>query len=96
MATYKRTQVSGRGTNEPANYTTHPSSTKHPLAPVAWYAIEFPGTGVFGIVDFFPSKEGMDAHLQGKVAEALFANVDALLTQAPDVMPLEVLAAKAA
>ena len=36
----------------------------------------------------------MDAHLQGKVAGALFANVDALLTQAPDVMPLEVLAAK--
>ena len=66
-----------------------------PLTP-AWYAIEFPGTGVFGIVDFFPSKEGMDAHLQGKVAEALFANVDALLTQAPDVMPLEVLAAKVA
>ena len=64
-----------------------------PLTPV-WYAIEFPGKGTFGIVDFFPSKEGMDAHLKGKVAEALFANVDTLLTGAPDVMTLEVLAAK--
>ncbi|KAH9938792.1 uncharacterized protein BXZ73DRAFT_99853 [Epithele typhae] len=59
----------------------------------AWYAIEFPGTGAFGIVDFFPSQEGLDAHLKGEVAKALFANADALLTQAPDVMTLEVVAA---
>ena len=64
-----------------------------PLTPV-WYAIEFPGTNKFGIIDFFPTKAGLDAHLQGKVAEALFANVERLLEGAPDVAQLEVLAVK--
>ncbi|KAI0808269.1 hypothetical protein C8Q74DRAFT_125978 [Fomes fomentarius] len=64
-----------------------------PETPV-WYAIEFPGTNVFGIIDFFPSQGGLDAHLKGKVAEALFANVDRLLEGAPDVVTLEVLAVK--
>ena len=59
-----------------------------------WYAIEFPGTNVFGIVDFFATQGGLDAHLKGKVAEALFANVDKLLTEAPEVITTEVLAAK--
>ncbi|KAI0739849.1 hypothetical protein C8Q80DRAFT_1357535 [Daedaleopsis nitida] len=64
-----------------------------PETPV-WYAIEFPGTNVFGIIDFFPSQGGLDAHLKGKVAEALFANVDRLLEGAPDVVKMEVLAVK--
>ena len=59
---------------------------------LAWYAIEWPGTGKFGIVDFFPGKAGLDAHLNGKVAAALFANADAMLTQAPDVVTTEVIA----
>ena len=59
-----------------------------------WYAIEFPGTNVFGIVDFFATKVGLDAHLEGKVAAALFANVDSLLTEAPEVITTEVLAVK--
>ncbi|KAI0694939.1 hypothetical protein C8T65DRAFT_666325 [Cerioporus squamosus] len=64
-----------------------------PLTPV-WYAIEFPGTNVFGIIDFFATQEGLDQHLQGKVAEALFANVDRLLKGSPDIVKLEVLAVK--
>ena len=64
-----------------------------PETPV-WYAIEFPGTNVFGIVDFFATQGGLDAHLKGKVAEALFANVDKLLTEAPEVITTEVLAVK--
>ena len=59
-----------------------------------WYAIEFPGTNLFGIVDFFATQGGLDAHLKGKVAEALFANVDKLLTEAPEVITTEVLAVK--
>ena len=59
-----------------------------------WYAIEFPGTNVFGIVDFFATQEGLDAHLKGKVAAALFANVDRLLEEAPEVITTEVLAVK--
>ncbi|TBU26908.1 hypothetical protein BD311DRAFT_789496 [Dichomitus squalens] len=64
-----------------------------PETPV-WYAIEFPGTNVFGIVDFFATQGGLDAHLKGKVAEALFANVDKLLVEAPEVITTEVLAVK--
>ncbi|KAF8951614.1 hypothetical protein BDZ97DRAFT_1909847 [Flammula alnicola] len=64
-----------------------------PETPV-WYAIHFPGTNKFGIVDFFASEGGRAAHLAGKVAAALFASVDELLTGAPDVVMVDVLAAK--
>ncbi|RPD60926.1 hypothetical protein L227DRAFT_653167 [Lentinus tigrinus ALCF2SS1-6] len=59
-----------------------------------WYAIEFPGMNVFGIVDFFAAQEGLDLHLKGEVAKALFANVDRLLEGQPDIVKLEVLAVK--
>ncbi|KIK51290.1 hypothetical protein GYMLUDRAFT_50663 [Collybiopsis luxurians FD-317 M1] len=35
-----------------------------------WYAVEFPGTNKFGIVDFFPDESGRGAHVAGKVAAA--------------------------
>jgi len=70
-----------------------PLVDEEPLTPV-WYAIYFPGTNTFGIVDFFASEAGRDAHLTGKVAAALFASVDELLTGAPDVVKVDVLAAK--
>lgn len=66
---------------------------EEPLTPV-WYAIYIPGTNTFGIVDFFASEAGRDAHLAGKVAAALFSSVDELLTGAPDVVKVDVLAAK--
>ena len=51
---------------------------------------------MFGIrvVDFFATQGGLDAHLKGKVAAALFANVDRLLEEAPEVITTEVLAVK--
>ena len=61
---------------------------------VHWYAIEFPGTNTFGIVDFFPHNNGRAAHIAGKVAEALFGAADKLLTGAPEIVHLNVLAAK--
>lgn len=61
-----------------------------PKTPV-WYAIEFPGTNTFGIVDFFTDAEGLELHLKGNVASALFASVDELLEGAPDVVKTEVL-----
>ncbi|KAK7030482.1 hypothetical protein VNI00_014070 [Paramarasmius palmivorus] len=61
---------------------------------VYWYAIEFPGTNTFGIVDFFPHNNGRAAHIAGKVAEALFGAADKLLTGAPEIVHLNVLAAK--
>ncbi|KAF8632401.1 hypothetical protein AX17_004842 [Amanita inopinata Kibby_2008] len=57
-----------------------------------WYAIEFPGTNSFAIIDFFPSEEAKKAHLNGKVAEALFSRADELLTSAPEVLETNVLA----
>ncbi|KAJ6624018.1 hypothetical protein B0H10DRAFT_2008200 [Mycena sp. CBHHK59/15] len=60
---------------------------------LVWYALEFPGTNNFAIVDFFADEAGRNAHLTGKVAEALFASVDELLTGAPDVVKFDVVAA---
>lgn len=59
----------------------------------SWYAIHFPDTDNFGIVDFFATEEGREAHLNGKVAAALFGSVDELLTGTPSVDKVDVLAA---
>jgi hypothetical protein len=61
---------------------------------LVWYAIYFPETNTFGIIDFFANEEGRKAHLAGKVAAALFSSVDELLTETPDVVQVDVLAAK--
>jgi quinol monooxygenase YgiN len=58
-----------------------------------WYALEFPDTNSFAIVDFFAAEEGRDAHLNGKVAAALFASADKLFTGQPDVVKFDVVAA---
>lgn len=59
-----------------------------------WYAVEFPGTNTFGIFDFFPDDVGRGAHVAGKVAEALFGSAEEMLTGAPDLVKLDVIAAK--
>ncbi|KAJ7650056.1 hypothetical protein FB45DRAFT_886796 [Roridomyces roridus] len=59
---------------------------------LVWYAIEFPGTNKFGIVDFFADETGRNAHIGGKVAEALFANADAMLVSPPDLVKVDVVA----
>jgi len=63
---------------------------------VSWYAIHWPGTDNFGIVDFFSNDEAREAHLQGPIAAALVASVEENMTGAPDIAKLEVLAAKVA
>ncbi|KAJ7364256.1 hypothetical protein DFH08DRAFT_949863 [Mycena albidolilacea] len=60
---------------------------------LVWYALEFPGTNRFAIVDFFADDAGRTAHLNGEVAEALFANADMLLATPPDVKKISVVAA---
>ncbi|KAI0074914.1 hypothetical protein K474DRAFT_1664925 [Panus rudis PR-1116 ss-1] len=59
-----------------------------------WYAIQFPNTNQFAIVDFFENEEGRQQHLSGNVAKALFAAVDELLEGQPEVAKVDVLAAK--
>ncbi|KAE9396328.1 hypothetical protein BT96DRAFT_1021409 [Gymnopus androsaceus JB14] len=64
-----------------------------PVTPY-WYAVEFPGTNTFGIVDFFPDDAGRNAHVAGTVAAALFGSAEELLIGAPDLVKLDIIAAK--
>lgn len=62
-------------------------------ATTAWFAIKM-GPSTFGIFDVFPDDAGRQAHLSGRVAEALMARADELFTQAPSIEMLDVLADK--
>ena len=62
-------------------------------ATTAWFAVRF-GSSTFGIFDVFPDAAGRQAHLAGRVAEALFARAGELLAHAPTVEHGDVLAAK--
>ncbi len=58
-----------------------------------WFALRL-GQSTFGIFDAFPDEAGRQAHLTGKVAEALFAQAAELFSQPPLVEKVEILAAK--
>jgi quinol monooxygenase YgiN len=62
-------------------------------ATIAWFAIRL-GPATFGIFDAFPDDAGRDAHLAGKVAEALMAKASELLASPPAINKLDVLASK--
>lgn len=62
-------------------------------ATIAWFGIRL-GPSTFGIFDAFPDEAGRDAHLSGKVAAALMAGAAELLSQAPSIEKVDVLAAK--
>jgi len=59
----------------------------------AWFAIKM-GPSTFGIFDAFPDDAGRQAHLAGRVAAALMASADELLSEPPSIEPVDVLAAK--
>lgn len=61
-------------------------------ATVRWFAIRF-GPSSFGIYDAFPDDSGRQAHLSGKVAQALKENTGTLFEQ-PSIEPVDVLAEK--
>ena len=58
---------------------------------VSWYAVRHPGTSTFGIFDTFQDETGRQAHVAGKVAEALFAKAPELFSQPPEIQKLEIL-----
>ena len=62
------------------------------LGTVSWYAVRHPGSPIFGIFDTFQDEAGRQAHILGKVAEALFAKAPELFSQAPEIQKLEILA----
>src|SRR5215210_5849521 len=61
-------------------------------ATLVWHAIHL-GPSTFGIFDAFPDETGRQAHLHGKVAEALLGSVGELVSE-PTIEQLDVLASK--
>jgi quinol monooxygenase YgiN len=62
-------------------------------ATTAWFAFRM-GPSTFGIFDAFPDEAGRQAHLTGKIAAALMAKADELLSQPPKIEKIDLLAAK--
>ncbi len=58
-----------------------------------WYAVRF-DQRTFAIFDTFPTEEGRQAHLAGRVAAALMANAAELLAEPPRIERHDILAAK--
>lgn len=59
----------------------------------AWFAIKM-GPMTYGIFDAFPDDSGRDAHLAGKVADALRARAEELFRLPPQIEKIDVVAAK--
>jgi quinol monooxygenase YgiN len=59
----------------------------------AWFAVRL-GNSQFAIFDVFPDDSGRQAHLSGRVAEALMAQADELLVGPPDIEQTDVIASK--
>lgn len=60
---------------------------------VRWYALQL-GPSTFGIFDTFETEDGRQAHLSGKIAAALMANADTLLSKPPVIEMVSLLAIK--
>jgi quinol monooxygenase YgiN len=60
---------------------------------IRWYALQL-GPSTFGIFDTFETEQGRQAHLDGKIAEALMANATELLATDPVIEKVELLAIK--
>ncbi|WP_046777770.1 putative quinol monooxygenase [Streptomyces yangpuensis] len=58
-----------------------------------WFALKL-GPTTFGIFDAFGNDADRTAHLQGKIAAALMESAPTLLAAAPEILPIDVLAAK--
>jgi quinol monooxygenase YgiN len=62
-------------------------------ATIAWFGIRL-GPSTFGIFDAFPDDAGRQAHLSGRVAEALMAKAPELFAKPPEIQKVDVLAVK--
>lgn len=60
-----------------------------------WYAVKM-GPSSYGIFDTFADEPGREAHLSGKVAQALMEQAPNLFAQQPEIHKIDVLAAKGA
>jgi quinol monooxygenase YgiN len=62
-------------------------------ATTTWFAVRL-GPSTFAILDAFPDEAGRQAHLTGRVAEALMARASELLATPPTIEKVDVLASK--
>ncbi len=60
---------------------------------MTWYSFKI-DNNTFGIFDTFEGEDGREAHLNGEIAEKLMANADTLLSEAPDIKKIDILASK--
>ncbi|MXM64381.1 antibiotic biosynthesis monooxygenase [Streptomyces sp. HUCO-GS316] len=60
---------------------------------VAWFAFRQSAT-TFGIFDSFDDEEGRQGHLKGRIAAALMEAAPTMLSEAPDIRPVDLLAVK--
>jgi quinol monooxygenase YgiN len=60
---------------------------------ISWYALRI-GPSTFGIFDTFNDEDGREAHLKGKIAAALMEHASDLLSTAPVIEKVELLAVK--
>ena len=71
-----------------------PLANQEQFTPV-WFALKL-GPSTFGIFDAFADDSGRQAHLAGQIAAALMAKAGELLSQAPRIEQVDVLAVKLA
>jgi quinol monooxygenase YgiN len=64
-------------------------------ATIAWFGLKI-APSVYGIFDAFPDDAGRQAHLSGKVAEALMARAPDLFASSPEIMNIDVTRGEAA
>ncbi|MFF0060472.1 putative quinol monooxygenase [Streptomyces sp. NPDC005279] len=60
---------------------------------VTWFAFRESPT-VFGVFDTFENEEGRTGHLQGRIAAALMEAAETMLSSAPDIRPVDLLAVR--
>jgi quinol monooxygenase YgiN len=60
---------------------------------VSWFAIKI-GPSTYGIFDTFADDSGREAHLNGKVAQALKEKASELLAKSPSIEKIDVIASK--
>lgn len=60
-----------------------------------WFALKL-GPSTFGIFDTFAAESGREAHLAGRIAEALKQKAPELLAAPPKIEKVDILASKAA
>jgi quinol monooxygenase YgiN len=60
---------------------------------ISWFAVKI-GPSTYGIFDTSADDSGRDAHLNGKVAQALMEKASELLVKPPSIEKIDVIASK--